>query len=97
MISPFRYRPTDPSADTDHDGEIADWEDNGLSNALAWASVTFVPTWCQNEEHWTSRVAAYVWTSCPCCAFFRGITIGIALSVPLWLLILLLLYLALRG
>jgi len=89
MTSPFRFRPPEPSADTDKDGEVADWQDNALSNALAWASVTFVPTWCQSEQDWASRFANYLWTSCPCCMLFRGITIGLALGLVLCLLLIL--------
>lgn len=88
MTSPFRYRPA-PDADVDHDGEIPDWEDNWLSNAFAWASTVFVPTWCQNEQHWTGRFAAFLWTSCPCCALFRGITLGILLGNATWLMFML--------
>jgi hypothetical protein len=94
--NPFKFRPGDPGSDPDHDGEITDWEDNPTSNALAWASSTFLPTWCQNETHWTARTAAYFWTSCPCCAFFRGVFIGAALIMNgiLWVLMLIALYAA---
>ena len=81
MISPFRFRPSAPEADADHDGEIADWEDNWLSNFLAWGSTKFTPTWCQTETHWTARFAKWLWTSCPCCALFRGIMIGLVLGI----------------
>ena len=94
MINPFRFRPTTPEADVDHDGEVADWEDNSLSNALAWASVTFTPAWCQNEQHWSARFANYLFTSCPCCMFYRGCVIGLLLAIPLWLVILTALLLA---
>lgn len=86
-VNPFRYRPS-PSTDTDGDGEIADWEDNALSNFLAWGSVTFTPTWCQNEKHWSARFANTLFTTCPCCMVFRGIVIGLAVSSILWILIL---------
>ena len=87
MTSPFRFRPTVPEADSDHDGDVPDWEDNPLSNFLAWGSATFTPNWCQNEQHWTTRFTMWLWTSCPCCMFGRGFIIGLALSIPLWLLI----------
>jgi hypothetical protein len=87
-LNPFRYRPQNPTADVDHDGEVPDWEDNWLSNALAWGSTTFIPGWCQNEVHWTAKVTTYLFTSCPCCMFFRGLFFGAIVSVPLWLLIL---------
>jgi hypothetical protein len=98
LTSPFRYRPTEPDADVDHDGEKPDWEDNALSNVLAWASTTFVPTWCQNDTHWTGRLTKHLWTSCPCCMMFRGLVLGVVLSlgVVLPILILLLVLLNLR-
>ena len=92
---PFTYRPPD-QPDVDHDGKVVDdWEDNPVSNAFAYASVTFVPAWCQDEAHWTNRFALWLWTSCPCCMFYRGLAVGIFVSGVLWLL-LLLLYLAVR-
>jgi hypothetical protein len=67
-----------------------EWESNGLSNAFAWASYHVVPTWCQarkDRDHWTVRFVNSLYTSCSCCMFFRGILIGFAASVPLWLLV----------
>jgi len=61
---------------------------------MAWASVTFVPRWCQDEEHWTARFTKTLWTSCPCCATFRGIVIGAVLASVPWLILTLLLCLA---
>jgi hypothetical protein len=90
MVSPFAYRPS-PDADVDHDGNVPDWEDNALSNFLAWASTRFVPTWCQHERHWTSRFALTLFTTCPCCMIFRGIVIGFLVSSALWSLVLILL------
>ena len=50
MTSPFRYRPPE-QPDVDHDGKtVDDWEDNALSNSLAWSSVTFMPMWCQTDR-----------------------------------------------
>jgi hypothetical protein len=89
LTSPFRFRPPEQD-DVDHDGKtVDDWEDNALSNALAWSSTTFVPMWCQTPEHWTSRLADYLYTSCPCCMIFRGLSLGIIFSSALWLLIIL--------
>ena len=87
MTNPFRYRPSEPDADVDHDGEKPDWEDNWLSNFLAWGSTNFTPTWCQSPTDWASRFALYLWTSCPCCMLFRGLALGFFASIPLWLLI----------
>jgi len=83
MTNPFRFRPSEPEADVDHDGEVADWEDNALSNFFAWASTVLMPTWCQDEAHWTSRFATYLWTSCPCCLLFRGIALGLLIGLLL--------------
>ena len=83
MKNPFRYRPS-PGADVDHDGEIPDWQDNWLSNAFAWGSTVFTPTWCQSETDWAARVSNYLWTSCPCCMLFRGLILGGILSGVLW-------------
>lgn len=95
MNNPFTYRPS-PDADVDHDGNVPDWEDNALSNGLAWASTVFTPTWCQNEQHWTARFAASLFTTCPCCMIFRGIAIGFTLGVTLCLISTLLLCLVVR-
>ena len=35
-----------------------------------------MPDWCQTEEHWTSRLVNYLFTSCPCCMFYRGFFFG---------------------
>lgn len=71
-------------------GGPVEWEDNWISNTFAWASARFVPEWCQTEEHWTSRTALYLFTDCPCCLFWRGLTVGaagmFALYTALWAL-----------
>jgi hypothetical protein len=86
--SPLHFRPPEQE-DVDHDGHVVDdWEDNALSNSLAWASQTFLKNWCQTPEHWTSRFANYLYTSCPCCMIFRGLTIGFITSTLFWLIIL---------
>lgn len=85
-INPFRFRPEtpdnapEPEAD-DLDGGTGDWQDNWLSNAMAWGSRAIFPSWCDTPGHWTSRVTDYFDTSCPCCLFFRGTTIGVALGL----------------
>jgi len=90
MTNPFRYRPPE-QPDTDHDGKtVDDWEDNALSNFLAWSSVTFMPMWCQTEEHWTSRFASTLFTTCPCCMIFRGLALGIITSTAFWFAVLIL-------
>jgi len=87
MTSPFKFRPTDIEADVDKDGEVADWEDTKLSNAMAWGSVKFTPTLCQDESHWSSRFAVYLHTSCPCCMIFRGLIIGLFAGLSIGALI----------
>lgn len=74
MQNPFKYRPE--SAPAGDGEEPDDWEDNTASNALAWASQVVTPAWCSTPEHWTSRLSNAMWTSCPCCLFFRGALVG---------------------
>jgi len=69
MTRPWTYRPTDP--------EQPDWEDNALSNAMAWASDTFVGNWCKQDDHWTFAVTKPIWTECSCCLTFRGVILGL--------------------
>lgn len=77
----MRFRPSDlePFGDPDPDGPV-EWEDNWLSNNMAWVSHRFLPNWCQTPQHWTSRIAQQLWTDCPCCLLFRGIVIGIVIG-----------------
>jgi hypothetical protein len=83
----FRFRP-------EHDTRVDDltdpieWEDNALSNAIAASSFYLMPKACQTPDHWTSRLANYFWTSCPCCAIYRGMVIA---AVPLLVIIAILL------
>ena len=75
----MRFRP-------EHDprqGSPVEWVDNSISNAFAWGSFKFVPSWCQTEQHWTSRLAQNLFTDCPCCLLFRGIVIGLLLGAAL--------------
>ena len=86
MTNPLRFRPAEQE-DVDHDGKtVDDWEDNGLSNALAWASQKFMPMWCQTPEHWTSRFANTLFTTCPCCMIFRGVAVGFIGGSVLWVI-----------
>lgn len=80
-MNPFRYRPAAP-VDPD-DGETDEWADNWLSNYFAWASRTFLPHWCDTPPHWTSRLTEYLWTSCPCCLLFRGLTLGYLMGLAI--------------
>ena len=63
----FNYRPQD---------EDDDWEDNAVSNALAYLSDKLLPSWCKTSNHWTMRLALFFWASCPCCLFYRGACFG---------------------
>lgn len=78
-MAPWNYRPEhragfDPAEDEE-------WEDNGISNALAYASQTVTPNWCASAEHWTVRLVLYLWADCSCCLFYRGVTLGLALGL----------------
>jgi hypothetical protein len=59
------------------------WVDNWLSNSLAWASHKLLPGWCHSEDHWTARVTQYLFTDCPCCMLFRGLTLGLVAGLLL--------------
>jgi hypothetical protein len=73
----MRFRPGDlPQADPSEPDSPVEWADNWLSNTMAYVSHKFLPSWCQTEDHWTSRVTQYLFTDCPCCLLFRGFTIG---------------------
>lgn len=85
-MNPFKYRP--PPADP-NDGETDDWEDNWISNFLAWGSRTFLPKLCDTPEHWTSKLSGYFHTTCPCCLWFRGVIFGCALILSLDIVIVL--------
>ena len=94
-MNPFHYRP--PAPDLDGDGKTVDeWADNALSNFLAWASVTFTPGWCEQEDHWTTHLMDYLYTTCPCCMLFRGLVLGILGSSVIWLVVSLLLLMIVR-
>lgn len=83
MMNPFAYRPATP---TNGDDDETDWEDNWLSNALAWASARKpFAKMCKTPEHWTSRLTNYIFTDCPCCLFFRGVTFGFAAATLIFL------------
>ena len=80
----MRFRPGDlPIGDPTEPGTPVEWEDNWLSNLLAYVSYKFLPNWCQTPEHWTSRVTQYLFTDCPCCILFRGLSIGFIIGSTL--------------
>lgn len=73
-MNPFKFR---PKAVADEQTVPDEWADNWLSNFMAWFSLTFLGPWCSTPDHWTSRLAGYMFTDCPCCIFFRGVFIGL--------------------
>jgi hypothetical protein len=77
----------------DNPGSPVEWEDNSLSNFFAWSSYRLTPNWCQTPEHFTSRLTQYLWTDCPCCLLFRGITVGIGLTSVVFVVVCSLVYL----
>jgi hypothetical protein len=89
-----KFRPGDIPMGDPHPDSPVEWEDNWLSNLLAYLSHKVVPSWCHSETHFTAKVAAYLWTDCPCCAIWRGLFLGalailfldLLIGVPLWLL-----------
>jgi len=85
MKKPWKLRPkrvhkTDSPVDYEMEMEL-DWEDNWLSNSMAWTSKTFLPNWCQTADHWSSRFTNYFWAECPCCNAWRGLAIGAMIGV----------------
>ena len=76
MINPFKFRPP---------AEDENWEDNWLSNAMAYGSLVLFPNLCKSG--WAVKLSIYLWTECPCCLLFRGITIGLIIGLPVGLLI----------
>lgn len=75
----MHFRPGDlPQGDPTEPGTEVEWADNGVSNTMAWLSTKVTPTWCQTEDHWTSRLTQNLFTDCPCCLLFRGIVMGLA-------------------
>lgn len=77
MDALMHFRPGDlPIGDPSESGTPVEWEDNWLSNLMAFVSYKFLGKWCQTEEHWTSRTTQYLFTDCPCCLLFRGFTLG---------------------
>ena len=90
----MRFRPGDlPAGDPSEPDSPVEWEDNWLSNTMAYVSHKFLPNWCQTPEHWTSRVTQYLFTDCPCCILFRGLSIGFIFGSSLMTLVVSVLFL----
>lgn len=75
MTKPWTYRPADPG--------MPDWQDNPLSNSMAWASDTFLSRWCTRDGHWSFTVTNPLWAECSCCLTFRGLVLGLAAGLAL--------------
>ena len=89
----MKFRPTDDPRNKAIEGDPnpgspVEWEDNWLSNTFAWASHKITPTWCQTPEHFTARIANYLWTDCPCCLLWRGLTVGAFVATLIWIVVL---------
>jgi hypothetical protein len=69
-MKPFDFRPTED------DKEELDWEDNWLSNTIAWLTTQVMPDACSTPGNIMPRISNYLWTSCPCCLFWRGALFG---------------------
>ena len=83
----FRFRPEHDTRVDDLTDPV-DWEDNFISNALAATSFYLFPCACQTPTHITTRIVDYFYTTCPCCMFYRGVTVA---ALPLLIIIAILL------
>lgn len=77
----MRFRPADDPRNRATEGDPnpggpVEWEDNWLSNLFAWGSFHVIPNWCQSEDHFSAKITKYLFTDCPCCLFWRGVTVG---------------------
>lgn len=79
MSAPWTYRPASE--------DDLDWEDNAVSNTMAWLSDKLTPTWCSDEDHWTVRLTAPLWAECYCCVAFRWTIIGVIIGLPVGLIL----------
>ena len=82
-MNPFKYRPPHLTRDPElpEAPDDIEWEDNAVSNFMAYVSQTRLLEPMCNEEHYiSSKIANYFYTSCPCCLFYRGLTVGFILG-----------------
>ncbi len=95
MSKPWRFRPEDIVNPDKHE---LDWDDNAISNSMAWATIG-LPL-CDESEDARNRLwptlANYFWTNCPCCFFLRGFSMGF-LTAALCTIIIALIYAILRS
>lgn len=84
MHKPWKYRPPSHPEDMELQLEEEDsWEDNWLSNSMAWLSDLAVPNWCNNVNHWTVKLVLYLWADCSCCLAFRFMGLGLLLGLAI--------------
>lgn len=74
IFAAVKFRPSNP--------EELDWEDNWISNVMAYYSHD-IASMCKEETQYSTRFAMYFFTSCPCCLLYRGIFIGVLLVLAL--------------
>lgn len=86
-MKPWEYRPDLGDYTYEAEDEPESWEDNLVSNTLAWVSDTFWPSACKGADHWTVRLVLYLWADCACCLFFRGVTFGATLGLATGLVV----------
>lgn len=79
MSNPFKYRPHVHGENV----EVEEWENNWLSNSMAWASDTFVPNACEDPEGWAVWWTNFIWADCACCMAMRNLTVGAAIATPI--------------
>lgn len=75
MMNPFKFRPE--REDFEFEDELedgsTDWEDNWVSNFLAWASIQLG----MDQYEWPSKVMNPFFTDCATCLFWRGLAVGV--------------------
>ena len=77
MKAPWKYRPQK---------DELDWEDNAISNSIAWLSRKLTPRWCASDDHWSVKMTGYLWAECPCCLSLRWVVVGALLGFVFGLL-----------
>ena len=90
----MKFRPADDPRNKALEGDPnpgsqVEWEDNWLSNFFAWGSYRVTPNFCQTPEHFSSKLANYLFVDCPCCLLWRGIVLGFLPGLLLVIVILL--------
>lgn len=84
MRNPFTLQPKDVPIERNAPEE---WADNWLSNFMAFVSLILLDSWCKDADHWTARITEYLFTTCPCCLLWRGLSVGALLGCVLGFLV----------